>query len=339
MSAADTGAWWENVPVEERGRNIDNDTTLGLDAWRPLHAHCYSLNVQTPKTDAEMQRLAALWNGRRDVELGLWGYATQDFECLRHFPGLERLNVQCPVIRNIEGLRHVAATLKKFDFANTTVRHSLRPVAGCLQLESVHLQRHNKDFNALHALTRLRHLGLSGISLPDLSALLPFENTLESLFLGFCKPLDFGLLGRLNKLEALHFLKINKLSEVSALNLARNLKRIELQWLPHVEVLPDLSELSQLEEVEIESMKSLRDISSIAKAPALRFLGLWDCKSLTPQSFECLIGHPALKRLNYGVGRLKDNEAIEAMFPETMTQSVRYRIMPGTWLRRPTSSD
>jgi len=334
MGEAD--AWWNDVPPEERGRNIDTDKALGLDPWRPLHSHCYSLNVQTPKTDTEMQRLGELWNGRYDVELGLWGHATQDFESLRHFPGLERLNVQCPVIRNIEGLRHVADTLKKFDFANTTVRHSLRPVANCTRLESLHLQRHKKDFNALHALTHLRYLGLSGVSLPDLSALLPFESTLESLFLGFCKPLDLSLLGRFGKLEALHLIKINNLSDVSTLKNARTLKRIELEWLPHVETLPDLSGLTRLEELEISSMKSLRDVSAIARAPALRLLGLWDCKSLTPQSFECLIGHPTLKRLNFGIGRLKDNEKVAAMFPAEMTQSVSYRITPDTWLRRPT---
>ncbi len=336
MSTAGAGASWADVPHHERGRNLDTDATLGLDPWRPLHQHCRSLNVQAPKTDAEMERLARLWNGRRDVELGLWGYATQDFECLRHFPGLERLNVQCPVIRNIEGLHHVAGTLNEFSFANTSARHSLRPVAGCTRLESLHLQRHNKDFGALRALTQLRYLGLSGISLPDLSALLPFEN-LQSLFIGFCKPFDLGLLGRFTKLQALHLIKINNLSDLSALWLGRNLRRIELEWLPHVETLPDLLHLTQLEELEITSMKSLRDITAIAKAPALRFLGLWDCKSLTPASFECLLGHPALKRLNFGVGRSKDNEKIAAMFPEEMTESVSYRITPGSYLRRPAS--
>jgi len=112
----------------------------------------------------------------------------------------------------------------------------------------------------------------------------------RSLFLGFCKPIDLGLLGRFAELEALHILKMNKLLDLSAWSLGRNLKRIELEWLPHVDTLPDLSGLTKLEEVEITTMKSLRDVSSIAAAPALRFLGLWDCKSLTPQSFECLVG-------------------------------------------------
>src|SRR5262249_49434155 len=128
--------------------------------------------------------VAQLWNGRRDVELRLLGYAVQDFECLRHFPDLERLNVQSPIVRNIEGLRHVEDSLKEFTLANTTVRLSLRPVARCTRLEYLHLQRQKKDFGALHVLSGLRDLGLSGASLPDLNALLPFER-LRSLFLGF----------------------------------------------------------------------------------------------------------------------------------------------------------
>src|ERR1043165_1246567 len=281
----------EDVTHPERAREFDNDATLGLDPWRPLHEACICLCVQRPKTDAELQLLAALWNGRREVELRLLGHATADLEFLRYFAGLERLHVESPIVRTIEGLRHVAGTLKEFALANTTARLSLKPVANCSQLTSLHLQRQKKDFAALSVLEGLRYLGLSGVSLPDLSALLPYQN-LQSLFLGFCKPLDLGLLGRFGKLESLHLIKINNLPELSGLELGRGLRRIELEWLPHVEMLPDPSGLTRLEELEISTMKSLRDIASIARAPALRFLGLWDCPSLTPESFQCLICHP-----------------------------------------------
>jgi hypothetical protein len=323
------------IPHPETVRDFVSDAALKLDPWRPLHPACDRLLLSKPLSDEEMQRIAALWNGRPDIEVQLFGYATPDFEFLRYFPGLQRLNVQTPSIRNIDGLRHVADSLKEFTLNNTTVRLSLRPVAQCTQLVSLHLQRQTKDFAALASLTGLNHLGLSGVSLPDLSALLPFAH-LHSLFIGFCKPLNLDLLGRFPELQSLHFLKINNLRDVSALALARNLVRLELDWLPHVETLPDLSPLAQLEEVELET-RALRDISSVAKAPALRYLGLWDCKSLTPQSFECLIGHPTLKRLNFGIGRLKDNDKVAAMFPEEMTQSVSYRITPRSYLRRPTS--
>lgn len=322
-------------PHQETVRDFDFDAALKLDPWRPLHQACDRLCLRKPLNDEAMQQVAKLWNGRRDVEVRLFGYATPDLEFLRYFPGLERLNVQTPSIKNIEGLRHVADSLKEFTLINTTVRFSLRPVANCRQLDSLHLQRQTKDFGELRSLTGLNYLGLSGMPLPDLSALLPFER-LQSLFIGFCKPLNLDLLGRFPELQSLHFLKINNLHDLSALRLARNLLRLELAWLPHIETLPDLSGLTQLEEIEIEA-KSLRDIASIAKAPALRFLGLWDCKSLTPKSFECLIGHPTLKRLNFGIGRLKDNEKVAAMFSKEMTQTVYYRYTPRTCLRRPTS--
>jgi hypothetical protein len=95
--------------------------------------------------------------------------------------------------------------------------------------------------------------------------------------------------------------------------------------------------LHQLEELEVATMKSLRDISSIARAPALRFLALWDCRSLTPENFKCLLGHPTLKRLNFGIGSPNANNKVAAMFPGEMTQTVNYKITRGTYLRRLTS--
>jgi hypothetical protein len=331
-----TSAGGSHVPHQEQVRDVDADATQGLDPWRPLHDACKSIHVSKPQSEADMRRVAALWDGRRDVALGLYGYACEDLDFLRHCGGLERLNIQSPVVRSLDGLRHVADSLTEFTLVPTTVRLSLKPVANCARLSSLHLQRQTKDFAALRALTGLRDLGLSGVSLPDLSALLPYEG-LQSLFLGFCKPVDLGLIGRFGALEALHLIKINTLHDLSALRLGRNLRRIELQWLPHIEALPDLGALAKLEEVEIETMKSLRDVSAIAAAPALRFLGLWDCPSLTPESFKCLVGHPALKRLNYGIGSVKKNAAVEAMFPAGMTQPVYFRITPGTHMRRPTA--
>jgi Leucine-rich repeat (LRR) protein len=329
----DSGKSISNLEI---ARNVDTDATLGLDPWRPMHEACDRLCLQKPKADGEMRQLAELWGGRSDIELRLLGNAAQDLDFLSYFPGLRRLNVQTPIIKNIDGLRHVADSLTEFTLANTRVRISLGPIADCKGLKSLHLQRQKTDFAKLSSLAGLNYLGLSGVSLHDLSALLPFEQ-LQSMFMGFCKPLDLGLLGHFAKLEALHLLKINNLRDLSALNLNRNLRRIELEWLPHVETLPDLVGLHQLEELEIATMKSLRDISSIARAPALRFLALWDCRSLAPESFKCLVGHPTLKKLNFGIGRPSQNDKVAAMFPAEMTQTVNYKITRDTYMRRPTS--
>jgi hypothetical protein len=64
---------------------------------------------------------------------------------------------------------------------------------------------------------------------------------------------------------------------------------------------------------------------------------LWDCGSLTPESFRCLLGHPTLKKLNFGIGRPDENDKVAAMFPDEMTKTVNYKLTRGTYLRRPTS--
>jgi hypothetical protein len=46
-----------------------------------------------------MRRLAGLYRTGGDVEVQLLGVAAEDLEFLRYFSGLERLNVQVPVIK------------------------------------------------------------------------------------------------------------------------------------------------------------------------------------------------------------------------------------------------
>src|SRR6266481_2228398 len=109
------------IPHQELVRNVDTEPP-GVDPLRPLHEGCDRLCLQKPKSDLEMQQLGKLWNGRRDVGLSLFGYAAENFEFLRYFSGLERLNVQVPIVRNIEGLRHIANSLRELNLAGTTAR-------------------------------------------------------------------------------------------------------------------------------------------------------------------------------------------------------------------------
>ena len=69
-------------PLHERFRDIDIELP-GLDRWRPLHPACVRLSIQKPWDDSQMRRLAELWNGRRDVELRLLGYAAKDLDIRR----------------------------------------------------------------------------------------------------------------------------------------------------------------------------------------------------------------------------------------------------------------
>jgi hypothetical protein len=46
--SASTNLSGQATAYADLARNIDNDATLGLDAWRPLPEGCRALCVQTP---------------------------------------------------------------------------------------------------------------------------------------------------------------------------------------------------------------------------------------------------------------------------------------------------
>jgi hypothetical protein len=70
---ASTSLGGKTAPHQELVRDVDAETTPGLDAWRPLHDACDRIHLQKPKTDLKLQQAAKLWSNRRDVELRLLG--------------------------------------------------------------------------------------------------------------------------------------------------------------------------------------------------------------------------------------------------------------------------
>ncbi len=200
---------------------------------------------------------------------------------------------------------------------------------------SLHISGRTRDFEALYALYGLKSLGLNGHSMTDLSPLLPFTQ-LQSIYLGFCKALDFALIERFTGLQGLHLTKIAQLRSLAGLERASRLMRIELVWLPHIEILPDLSALECLEEVEIEKMAKLTSIDAIIAAPKLRYLALWGCPSLTPESFRCAQKHKTLSRISFDIGSKGANAAVAPMFSKEMQQTVFWKFSKDSPLRRPT---
>src|ERR1043166_7296055 len=83
----------KNIPHQELVRNVDTDTTLELDPWRPLHEACDRFCIQKPKSDLEMQQVGKLWNGRHDVEHGCLDTLPRISNSSAIFPGLVRLDV------------------------------------------------------------------------------------------------------------------------------------------------------------------------------------------------------------------------------------------------------
>ena len=78
------------------------------------------------------------------------------------------------------------------------------------ELRSLFLVGHKKDLPVISSLTNLTSLGLSGITLPDLSLLLPLR-ALRALQIVLGGTVNLSLLPRLPALEELWLMRITKL--------------------------------------------------------------------------------------------------------------------------------
>jgi internalin A len=212
------------------------------------------------------------------------------------------------------GFSHVAGSLEELTFGQTKKTFSLRFLAAMPQLKKLFLVRHKRDLAVIGDLGALTSLGLSGITLSDLSVLLPLAALRElSIFLGGTT--NLALLPRLSALENLFLMRITKLSDLGVLSDLGRLTTLRLDWMRNVTLLPRLGGLARLEDVTLDTMKGLTDLSPLAAAPALRRLSVAAMPQLSAESFRCFLGHPRLEELWAYTGKTRVNEAVKRMFP------------------------
>ena len=284
------------------------------DPFRPLEPECKVIQFDQPLTPAQLRLSADLVVERPDVQLYVYGRAGRDLSFLRFFPTLKRLHIALYELDDNAGFSHVAGSLEELTFGQTKKTFSLRFLAAMPQLKKLFLVRHKRDLAVIGDLGALTSLGLSGITLPDLSVLLPLAALRElSIFLGGTT--NLALLPRLSALENLFLMRITKLSDLGVLSDLGRLTTLRLDWMRNVTSLPSLGGLARLEDVTLDTMKGLTDLSPLAAAPALRRLSVAAMTQLSAESFRCFLGHPRLEELWAYTGKTRVNDAVKRMFP------------------------
>ena len=288
------------------------------DAFRPLEPTCTVVQFAQPLTPVELAAAGALFNGRPDVQLYVYGNAARDLEFLEFFTGVRRLHVALFALESTHGIRHVSESLEELILGQTRRSFSCGFLKDLPQLRSLFLVGHTKEIAAISQLRELQRLGLSQITLPDLELLLPLtELRALSVLLGGTR--NLSVLPRLKKLEELFLMRITKLAGLDVLGDLVGLKKVRLDWMRNVTMLPDLGKLCRLEHVTLDTMKALHALLPVASAPALRHLSVTNMPQLTPDAFHCLKGHPTLTELWCYTGRQRVNDAVRQMFPGIAT--------------------
>lgn len=304
----------EPVQSVRHTRRVLSRAEGGADPFRPLEPECRVIQFSQPLSPPELRKAGDLLRGRSDVQLYVYGQAGQDLDFLEHFRGLKRLQVALYDLDDVRGLVHVAPTLEEFTFGQTKKTFSLRFLENLSQLNALFLAGHKKDLAAIAAARSITRLGLSMITLADLSPLLPLSDLTDlSILLGGTR--DLGLLPRFEKLKKLMLMRITKMSDLGVLADLRRLEKLHLDWMRNVISLPSLAPLTSLTAIKLDTMKGLGDLGALAAVPMLEELSLVNMPQLNVASFRCLVGHPHLKKLWARVGRAKVNKAVKEMFP------------------------
>jgi hypothetical protein len=300
-----------------RRRFLTNDPAMAArfgDPFRPLEPECDVVQFSQPLAEEDLRRAGDLLRERPDVELYVYGRASPNLAFLRHFPDLRWLNLQLYELEDIGGFTHVADGLTKLNFGRTKKVFPLGFLGSMPRLAELFLVGHKKDIGVIGRLAGLASLGLSGITLPDLSLLLPLARLRKlSILLGGTR--DLRLLPRLPALDELFLMRVTKLADLGMLADLAGLTKLRLDWLRNVTSLPSLHRLQRLEDVTLDTMKGLATLDQVAEAPALRRLSIAGMPLLTAASFRCLIGHPSLAELWAHTGKRTVNEEVKRMFP------------------------
>lgn len=164
-----------------------------------------------------------------------------------------------------------------------------------------------KNIDVLAALTHVEDLTLASVTVPNLSALLPMRDSLQSLRLTLGGTRDLSLLPHFNSLRYLELVTIRGFEDLSMLGDVPSLEHVKLEAMKNVVALPDLGRLTRLRELELHTMKGLTDIAPVAAAPNLEKFWLTSANHMQPDVLKPLVGHSALREARVGFGSDRKN--------------------------------
>ncbi len=256
--------------------------------------------------DADARRLREYTRRFRHVSIriGLPGFPAWPctLRFLRHFPDLQELTIRDLGRCDEAELIHLPKSLPTLYLCGSSGRGmSLEFLMRLSKLRRLGLEQLSTDLDVVGRLKSLRELELRSITVRDLGFLLPHKG-LRSLeiILGGTNQLD--LMPKIGRLQHLALYKIYGLSDVSWLSRVKTLQFVDLQALRRVTSLPSLKPLLVLRRVRLDTMKGLFDLQSVAFAPQLEDLELWDMRHLTPAALQPFVGHPTLRAIDVHIG-------------------------------------
>ncbi|HEX8623359.1 MAG TPA: hypothetical protein VF718_15430 [Allosphingosinicella sp.] len=284
---------------------------------KPLEPEVRVVQFREPLQDSEYRAVRDLLSGHPQVNLRAYGdYSKRflDLDFLRHFGGIQGLQIDLPYLEDAGGLAAVLGGLQRFSWGSTDRRFSLDLLSQAPGLRDLHLEKHSRGIDIVGTLRGLRRLSLRSIALNDLE---PFASLpeLRKLEIRLGRLDSISAAAAMARLQYLELWMVRGVSDLEVLSELGSLEYLRLQSLKHVAELPSLRSLTRLRRVVLEDMKGLRDLRPVAEAPNLEELLVINMPHLPTDCLAPFAGHPALKVASAGLGSLLRNAEARSVLP------------------------
>ena len=291
------------------------------------------LQCSSPVRESVWKQLSEFFlSVRPEVELRVYGhYGIEcNFEFVQWIPNVRAFSADClSQATGIEHLCHLSELeslavgifgLKDFHFLESmpkslkTLRleatRSKSPSLSVLDrfrsLQTLYIEGHHKDIDAIGSLSNLKDLTLRSVTTRDLRYLKSLH-ALRSLDIKLGGIRDFFGIEENQSIQYLELWQIRDLRDVDMLSSLLGLQNLFLQSLPHIKTFPSLSQLSRLRRISLENMRGLSDFSNLEFAPAIEEFVLIDGRKQTPDQLLPILKNPRLKAICAGFGSDRKN--------------------------------
>lgn len=286
-------------------------------SWVSRHTTHFSVTpLFPPRSGRYVQEVEFLADCTNLQHLSLPKQSVNSIAALYHMPALEHLDLSGSFIRYLRSLRQcvrlkvLRLNLRPW-FKNPVEATDLKPLSCCTQLETLelHLEKSQKDIDALTSLVNLRYLRISAFGLRDLSPL-QYCTRLESLILvgDFPRITCMDVLACFPQLRQLVVEQAGA-EDWSAVGRCPQLKILEITHSPlrHVDF---LAQCSLLEELRCQNCSYLENVDALAHCPRLKKLDLQWCKRVS--CIDALVHHRHLSHVTLSGSGIKDLSALGA---------------------------
>lgn len=282
---------------------VTTESLETIEKWGTIQFSGYSRDPNLGEFD--FRNINAFLQQRPDVTFRAYGLDVDEnanLDFLQFLPNLRHVSLDSSYrMTNFEGLRFLPAELQTLCLGQTKKKLSLNFLGRFKELRQLYLEGHQKDVEVVSQLTSLRKLYINSLKLPDLTL---FESLSRLIILGIYLggTTNLAALPKIGEIRSLDLVQIRGLTDLSPLAEMPHLEYLLLQNLNRVEGLPSLKRLQHLKRVELTNVKGVTDLSPLLEVGQLEELAVYEARHLKPAAFDCLKGHPSIKRFSCSLG-------------------------------------